>query len=503
MSRMASIYPHPKTRVYYWRRRVPDRLRAVVGKTEWRVSLGTKNLAEAKRQALTVAADIQRQLDTAGLTVTLTQRQVFGLAADWMRDRLAMDEANPPDETASDSVIDAHEHAEGRQAHEALLDQLYGANMVSVLLTAHGVAAVDSASRRALVERLFWTSLQLWQELSRRAHGDYSPSALLERAPRFVAASAQAKPSAVPLLDLFYGWVQERKPDKKTQDSWGSRVRAFVKFVGHDDAAQVTGDDAVRWKDELVQQGKKPGTINDGYLAALRSAFDYGVRNKRLKASPVSGVRALVPIATKRTGRLPFSDSDAGTILRDARGRLGWRRWVPLLMAYTGARIEEVAGAAAADVKLEAGVHFLDLHPEGRRLKNVGHSVRRVPLHPAVLAEGFLAYVKKLPKDGPLFPDAKPDKYGKRSAQVSKKLGRELRSLGITDPRKVAGHSWRHRFADQCRAVGIPRDVRFALEGHSSGAVGDDYGEGFPLAVLHEAIKRLPVQGAVIADLYG
>ena len=113
---------------------------------------------------------------------------------------------------------------------------------------------------------------------------------------------------------------------------------------------------------------------------------------------------------------------------------------------------------------------------------------------PALLAEGLLEYVADLPKDGPLFPKVTPDRFGKRGGNGTKTLGRWVREkVGITDKRKAPNHSWRHRFEDQCRKVGVSREIRFAIQGHSVGAVGDTYGsEGYPLKVLAAAIEKLP-----------
>src|SRR5262249_52054170 len=91
------------------------------------------------------------------------------------------------------------------------------------------------------------------------------------------------------------------------------------------------------------------------------------------------------------------------------------------------------------------------------------------------------------------YPKLTPDRFGKRGGNGSKTIGRWVRTrVGITDPRKAPNHSWRHRFADQCKKVGIPRELRFALEGHASSDVGDGYGsEGDPLRVLAAALGRV------------
>lgn len=49
---------HPKSGVYQFRRAVPDRLRPLLGKTEVKRSLGTKDPQEAKRRHAEVSAQV-------------------------------------------------------------------------------------------------------------------------------------------------------------------------------------------------------------------------------------------------------------------------------------------------------------------------------------------------------------------------------------------------------------------------------------------------------------
>lgn len=46
---MSRPWPHPKTGVFWFRKRVPKDLLVAVGKREERSSLGTKDVAKAKR----------------------------------------------------------------------------------------------------------------------------------------------------------------------------------------------------------------------------------------------------------------------------------------------------------------------------------------------------------------------------------------------------------------------------------------------------------------------
>jgi integrase len=136
--------------------------------------------------------------------------------------------------------------------------------------------------------------------------------------------------------------------------------------------------------------------------------------------------------------------------------------WVPWIAAFSGARLEEICGANVADVYQFGGVWCLDIRLDNRgqkgSLKNLG-SERKVPLHPAVIEEGFLQYVAKLPKHGPLFPNLTPDLYGKRGGSGSKRLCRWIRvNLGMGNPRKAPNHAWRHRFKSVCRRAGVEEE---------------------------------------------
>lgn len=239
---------------------------------------------------------------------------------------------------------------------------------------------------------------------------------------------------------LVEGWARERRPTEKTRYGFGVRAGLLARHLGHEDAARVTADDLRRWRQALVE-GDRAASTADSYLTNLRALF----------------------------------------------------RWVPWLLAFTDARVEEVAQALVTDVRERDGTWYLDVNDEGagKSLKNAG-SARRMPLHPALLTEGFLAYVAGLPRDGRLFPDLRPGAFGDLDAAYSKRAGRWLRGLGIADRRKVANHSWRHRFKDVCRDAVVPRDVHDALTGHAGGGVGDRYGSGHSLRTLAEAVRKLP-----------
>src|SRR5262249_62039245 len=77
-----------------------------------------------------------------------------------------------------------------------------------------------------------------------------------------------------------------------------------------------------------------------------------------------------------------------------------------LLAAFSGARVGELADATTHDVYMVGDMWVLDVRAdyreEGQEIKNEP-SIRIFPLHPQVIAEGFIDYRRPLPPR-PLFP---------------------------------------------------------------------------------------------------
>ena len=60
---MARPWKHPKTGVYWFRKVVPNKLRSIIGKTEERRTLRTKDPREAARRFHQVAARVADEWD--------------------------------------------------------------------------------------------------------------------------------------------------------------------------------------------------------------------------------------------------------------------------------------------------------------------------------------------------------------------------------------------------------------------------------------------------------
>ena len=165
---------------------------------------------------------------------------------------------------------------------------------------------------------------------------------------------------------------------------------------------------------------------------------------------------------------------------RPAPGRGEAAFWLPLLALYSGARRADLASLQVKNVDHVDGVPCFTFEEDkiiGKRLKTPT-AIRTVPIHPQLIELGWLRYVDDVRRrdgvDAWLFAPISPQASGVLKAWT-KWFGRYLRSVGITDRRKVF-HSFRHSFKDALRAADVSEDLNDALLGQKNSSVGRTYG---------------------------
>jgi len=298
------------------------------------------------------------------------------------------------------------------------------------------------------------------------------------------------------LEDLYAAWKLVAVVKPRVAGDTEYIVKALIAFVGHNDAARITRDDLARWRDAMKAKGGSNNTWNNR-LSMVRQVFRYGVDERRLATDPTDGMRLR---KSKPKSPPPYSDADAKHILLAARletkPSLRWAHWV---MAFTGMRAGEVLQLLGRDVRQDGGIWLIDIN-EDHPTKSVKTSERRhVPVHPALICEGFIDYTQTIAAGAPVFPDKGLDRYGKRGARGWQLIGRWARQKAeIIDPAKAPDHSWRHRFEDELRTAEVPEDVRDAIVGHTRKTTGRLYGvRGEALARLHRYLSLIPVPPGV------
>ena len=497
---MARPWKHSKTGVYWLRRRVPDDLRAALGKSEEKRTLGTKDPTEAKIRHASALAEIEmkwsilRASQPWTLSERLAHQLTVGLFDVWLRNHA---------ENPSEQLVwrtDLHDHLwplASRGAPTAKLSKKDAEHLdimrrVCVAtadrhLTECGVTLDERSTerfRRAVAAAFQRASMRLEQ----MAMGGTATEHGLDA---FPATSVPSLPVGKPLLleELFEAWAAERQPARKTLYEWRRALLQFRDYLGWDDARRLTPDHIRGWKTSLIDAGQTTKTIRDAKLAPLRAVLQWAADDGRLPSNPAQ--RVSIDLRSKPgQSKRSFTDDEARLVLSAARQEADpVRRWVPWLCAYSGARVAEVSQLRTEDVLQIEGVWCMKFDPSAGPLKTVG-SERAVPLHPAILGEGFLEYVGGL-SHGPIFPRLPPDTFGSRGGNATKIVGRWVRGLGITDERISPNHSWRHRLKTLARRYQLAPDIVSAITGHGRHSVADRYGE-YPMPALDQELRKIP-----------
>ena len=267
---------------------------------------------------------------------------------------------------------------------------------------------------------------------------------------------------------------------------------------------------------------------NANSLMSNTSSFlNWAVNEELIARNPARGLRLPDPIR-KRDKRLPFDRDQLHAIFNaplyrgcvdGERGynKVGSQRprnarfWVPLIALFTGARLGEICQLDTTDIRTVDGVDciFVSLRSlngtTDKRLKTTA-SDRLIPVHPTLLDCGLVHFAEAKRKAGEkkLFGDIEVGSTGSRSVAFSKWFTQFLRASGAVRSR-TSFHSLRHNFRDELRAARIDHDIALLLGGWTTGssrsAVHENYGSGYRVDALNEAVRRLSFDQVDVSHL--
>ncbi|HEV7277719.1 MAG TPA: tyrosine-type recombinase/integrase [Devosiaceae bacterium] len=501
-----------------------------------RLSLRTRHFGEAKARQGVIVAYLEKVFAALrnDAPTTLTHKQATALAGElyrsWtdeqrreLRQTIVQTDEGWEVEDEDDGLADeaifasviAYLNRLKASPDENALEMELGA-LADRLLLQKGIVRLTAASRRMALEA-FWRALKdAMERRQREAGGDYSPDPKSERFPEWtqpatVGGAAQAtatagKPAKVTISGILDGWWRESEAaglKPSTYGSYSSTIGKLIKFLGHDDATRVTPEDVVRFKDWRLstphpRTGKpaSPRTVKDTDLAGLKSVLGWAVRNRKLPSNPAEGIT--IKIGKQRTVRgKGFTPEEVKALLSgssrlqqgdERRETYGAKRWIPWVLAYTGARVGEIAQLRKQDVQ-ETGDHWsILITPEAGTTKNNRH--RLVPLHPHLVELGFVAFASASSGEHLfLTPNKKTGDVLGPMKGVKNRV-REFVRQYVDDPNVQPNHAWRHLFITRCRAAGVDQELRRMITGHSGEGV-DESAYGDP-AGLYREICKLP-----------
>ena len=265
-----------------------------------------------------------------------------------------------------------------------------------------------------------------------------------------------AKPSEPVIFEsMIPKWAKLMNSPKKGIQNMETKSGRFAAWLGHDDMARVTFANCRDYRDFLIEEGELSATTILNHLKALKRLFGYAYENEYL---PVNHWQRVKFKADDGEEREDFTPEERHLILTAARNAGPVIKWCNWLSSFQAARLSEILDAHTRDVVIQEGVPVVKIRRKYRspdkRLKTKV-STRTVPLHSAVLAEGFLDYVGSV-GDAPLFSPLSLDTYGTRAGKVTSPISKWLRNVvGITDPNKPF-YSHRHTAVSYLRNTLTP-----------------------------------------------
>lgn len=504
---------------FYTRIAVPKELQLIIGGTQLQESLGSERKAAERLHHSVVArfqteiTEARRKAAQAGVVTAATCQfplspAQIALSHYWRC--IAIDEVYRNKEGYASISIDDSRAAvlrmgfSGQLSDVELSDEI--GNQVERYRTAgNHDAAKGSNEWREIARALCAAEYEALARAAERDDGDFDgkPSHPI------LAKATMPEPTLPPVSieTLFSDYIASRQVLGKHLDggaNWNRVITSLTKFLGHKDARKITKRKLLDWRDHLLSSGLSPRTVADVYLACIRAILSWAHENDRLETNEAALVKQEAPkkrqtrergyttdeavaLLTASIGYQPAAAKTAST--RESKNLTAAKRWLPILCAFTGARVVEMAQLRREDVREEGERWIVRITPEAGSVKTGEY--RDVPLHRQVVDLGFAEFVKQA-ASGPLFHLAsRQEKYLQGARTTAGRVSDWLQKRGLVPDGVQPSHGWRHRFKTLGRELGLSDRVIDAIQGHAGRTAGDGYGD-VTLAAKLRVIDAMP-----------
>ncbi|MGR5173769.1 site-specific integrase [Vibrio owensii] len=233
-------------------------------------------------------------------------------------------------------------------------------------------------------------------------------------------------------------------------------------------------------------------TTIKGKLQETSTFFKYLMKNRVVQMNPFEGLK-IGAVNQKANPRKPLSDEQLSELFnlkwfKTAKPKKNFQYWIPLLLRFSGCRVNEAAQLIKSDVKQIEGIWCLVIRDDkpSHRLKSK-YSNRVVPIADALLQLGFLEFVNSM--EDRLFPEL-PMSRGSYSDSVSKWAGYWTNKLSFGRGNDL--HSLRHNFTNELKQAGVKEELASELVGHSrEGFTYRVYGHSHLVKELHRCVNMI------------
>jgi integrase len=253
----------------------------------------------------------------------------------------------------------------------------------------------------------------------------------------------------------------------------------LIGVIGDRNLQSFSRSDALQFRDWLVARGFAGSSVTRCF-SNINAVFNFAVSEFALNiTNPFRGV-----YHDRQAGvvtRKPIPMQDIRKVQRACRDLNDDMRWLIAIASDTGMRLAEVAGLGREDLyDLDGPMPYLKVQRHPWRGLKTASSERLVPLVGEALWGARQAYPQAKGSEF-LFP--RYNRAGTTSANsASAALNKWMEQFV---PNGCTMHSFRHSMRDRLRAVQCPSDITDQIGGWARAGVGQGYGSGYPLEILH------------------
>jgi len=499
--------------IYYYRCRVPAAQVHVIGRAEIRQSLGTGNLREAHRIASLLSIQYDAAFcnpDPQAIMVDIDRIRRFGLQGMGLKidyqpgGRVSIEsDPNSPDERAA--ALEALRIVAGQQSPAAptLTPPLPPAPVPAV----HGPTTItalvkDYVHTRSKPDRL-GKYMRGWELEEKRNERAATLEVLVD-----ILGDIQLSTINRNVMEKAWSDLRMLPPNwAKAPQFRGKSIGEIVKMQADAQRLYVEARDKLKTVEERakLEQSKFVRFLAyktlEWYESVWSGLFEYAISNEyTLTRNHARGLKK--GLEKNSVPKLPFTREQLQAIFEgpNFQNRTGddpAKYWVPIMLLYTGARLNEVCQLLTDDIINVDGISCVRIDEDEatrQRLKNQA-SRRIVPIHSKLMELGFLDYVDARKKRGEqkLFPSldsgsAKHNKY------FGNWINRYFDVVGVVG-KGLDSHSFRHTAILAFKVAEVPETHAAAICGHDLAEEGPQtysmYGGQIPPEKLVKYVEVL------------
>ena len=346
--------------------------------------------------------------------------------------------------------------------------------IVICLRTKSNVSAIRSS--KSLYQKLddYWTSIRLTKMQVPAEH-------------MLVSKPPVNNNSNAPLLSevlTTYLKLKGEGKDKIFVRAANRNIKYVIELLGDLPVDVYSSKDASKFRDYLLDRGLLISSVKR-IFSSIRSIINLSITEEGISCINAFS-KTYMPESNNVEIRKPIPIKDIKHIQLLCREYDDDLRWLIALLSNTGMRLGEGVGLLKSDINLNSDIPHISLIPHPWRRLKTKSSQRCIPL----VGESLWACKRILEHNNdsiyafPRYTSPKECNTNSASATLNKWLKEKL----IND---YVIHGFRHSFRDRLRAKECPSEIIDQLGGWSLRSVGEGYGRGYDLDVLHKWISKI------------